>query len=410
MSASADAPVWNSIGHDIIQFFVAVIVETFVIAVYSILVFKTTRINLTRAHHTKVSVFTCTVIIIMFCLALSLWMIDIHNVILEVQMTLLSNSAAPMSDIYASAIRQVLRLAAVEDVLYAYMTILGDILIIWRVYAFWSRGRGRVVLIVPLAFLLGSISTALTLSYCAARLGADIKLGTYQHPQVCRNIQTASYSMTLATTAVATALIAYKFWDYQREDDELFRRMTRSSWRQKLMLVLIESGMVYMLFFLVQVIVSLATVNASINKSAALVFASTVYSFNTSLLVARTFPSPCPYYVVRTLTYHFATQGIYPTAVVLLVHSRYMKQGSGPVDSTKGLKTSRTRTQTQASLIGNAAAHVKPARMKPGQSTEVDLYEMASMSDNGLTGVMEGVKDEGKLVVDVHHAIEQRVM
>jgi hypothetical protein len=50
------------------------------------------------------------------------------------------------------------------------------------------------------------------LTYCAARLGADIVLGEYQHPAFCRNIQTASYSMTLATTAVATVLIAYKAW------------------------------------------------------------------------------------------------------------------------------------------------------------------------------------------------------
>ena len=55
-------------------------------------------------------------------------------------------------------------------------------------------------------------ATSMMLTYCATRLGADIELGTYQHPAFCRNIQTASYSMTLTTTAVATALIAYKSW------------------------------------------------------------------------------------------------------------------------------------------------------------------------------------------------------
>lgn len=50
------------------------------------------------------------------------------------------------------------------------------------------------------------------LTYCAARLGADITLGTYQHPAFCRNIQTASYSTTLATTTVTTVLLAYKTW------------------------------------------------------------------------------------------------------------------------------------------------------------------------------------------------------
>lgn len=50
------------------------------------------------------------------------------------------------------------------------------------------------------------------LTYCAARLGSDIVLGTYQDPAFCRNIQTASYSTALATTGVATALIGYKTW------------------------------------------------------------------------------------------------------------------------------------------------------------------------------------------------------
>lgn len=50
------------------------------------------------------------------------------------------------------------------------------------------------------------------LTYCAARLGADITLGTYQHPAFCRNIQTASYSTTLATTTVTTVLLVYKTW------------------------------------------------------------------------------------------------------------------------------------------------------------------------------------------------------
>lgn len=109
-------------------------------------------------------------------------------------------------------------------------TNIGDGVIIWRVYAFYSSRKERLVLLIPLAFLLGSIcassylriytckahgqleATSITLTYCSARLGAGIELGTYQHPAFCRNIQMASYCTALATTAVATALISYKAW------------------------------------------------------------------------------------------------------------------------------------------------------------------------------------------------------
>lgn len=49
-------------------------------------------------------------------------MIDIHNVVSEVENTLLSSSNTTLlSDLYDTASDKVLRLAAVEDVLYAYL-------------------------------------------------------------------------------------------------------------------------------------------------------------------------------------------------------------------------------------------------------------------------------------------------
>ena len=107
------------------------------------------------------------------------------------------------------------------------------------------------------------------LSYCAARLGANIALCTYQHPVFCRNIQTASYSTTLATTGVATILIGYKTWyvpgadarpgivhidddglsrEYRQTHLEAFGKMSRQTRTQKIMLMLVESGVIYMLF------------------------------------------------------------------------------------------------------------------------------------------------------------------
>lgn len=45
-----------------------------------------------------------------------------------------------------------------------FETIVGDGVIIWRVYAFWSNGRERLILFVPIAFLLGSFSELLPYS------------------------------------------------------------------------------------------------------------------------------------------------------------------------------------------------------------------------------------------------------
>ena len=57
----------------------------------------------------------------MYGLALSLWMIDIHNVIIEVQGTLLSTASDSLDDLYNIALGRVVQLSSVEDVLYAFM-------------------------------------------------------------------------------------------------------------------------------------------------------------------------------------------------------------------------------------------------------------------------------------------------
>ncbi|KAH9895616.1 hypothetical protein C8Q73DRAFT_444097 [Cubamyces lactineus] len=391
--SSGDAAVYQSIGTDLLHSFVAVTVETFLIAVYSILVLETARLLL-RKTRTRVSVCTCIVVFLMFGLALALWMIDIHNVVTEIQITLLDTSTAPLSDVYFSAVQKVLRLASVEDVVYSYLTILGDTIIIWRVYAFWSRGKEKLVLIIPIAFLLGSIATSMMLSYCAARLGADIALGTYQHPAFCRNIQTASYSTTLATTGVATILIGYKTWyvpgpgarlgivhvdddglsrEYRQTHLEAFGKMSRQTRTQKIMLMLVESGVIYMLFFVVQVVMSLSSVNESIEERPALAFALTIYQYITSLIV-----------------------GIYPTVVVVLVNSKHSvlrpeSEGSTAQGGIKFKSTLGTGTTQSTYLNTNSSAMSMSASRGGPPATTVDLYEMSRVSSEGKAGAGLGV-------------------
>ena len=69
------------------------------------------------------SIYTCLAVFIMYGLALSLWMIDIHNVVTEIQTTLLAPvaSTGSLANAYSDAVSQILRLSSVEDVLYAYM-------------------------------------------------------------------------------------------------------------------------------------------------------------------------------------------------------------------------------------------------------------------------------------------------
>lgn len=51
------------------------------------------------------------------------------------------------------------------------------------------------------------------MSYCVANISSEtVQLGIFQEPALCRNIQTTTYCMAIATTAVATTLIGIKAW------------------------------------------------------------------------------------------------------------------------------------------------------------------------------------------------------
>ncbi|KAJ8473841.1 hypothetical protein ONZ51_g7608 [Trametes cubensis] len=221
-----------------------------------------------------------------------------------------------------------------------------------------------------------SISAWMMLSYCAARLGANIALCTYQHPVFCRNIQTASYSTTLAITGVATILIRYKTWEYRQTHLAAFSKMshqTRTQRTQKIMLMLVESGVIYMLFLVVQVVMSLSSVNQSIKERPALAFAMTTYQYIPSLIV-----------------------GIYPTVVVVLVNLKHSvlrseSEGGTAQGGIKFKSTLGTGT-TQSTYLNTNSSVMSMSALRGGlPATTVDLYEMLRVSSEGKVGAGIGI-------------------
>lgn len=114
----------------------------------------------------------------MHLLEMSMVIIDINNAIRKITMTLLPTTPTSLAERYAATNSLPY---SVENALYAYMvnsvprcefgTVtdrwsrlqlnLGDIVIIWRAWAFWSNGKERWVMVVPCALLLGSLGRSL---------------------------------------------------------------------------------------------------------------------------------------------------------------------------------------------------------------------------------------------------------
>lgn len=155
------------------------------------------------------------------------------------------------------------------------------------------------------------IVATLMLTYCVAVVGSEIVLGTFQKPAFCRNVQTATYSMACATTAIATILISVTTRNYRKSIKPTLRntmvvsagsKPKRRGQVESVLLLLVESGVLYFLFFVrlfslppvhlsnirpqaIQVVCASPRVQAWISTKPGVAFAFTMYSYCSSVIV-----------------------------------------------------------------------------------------------------------------------------
>ncbi|KAI0033007.1 hypothetical protein K488DRAFT_70187 [Vararia minispora EC-137] len=283
--SAADALTLKATGQDIIRTFVAIVVETFLYVIVA------SRSLLKATRRAAIALFG--IVVTMFMLDTVLWIFDIHDFILEVSTVLTSSKDNSLQDRYRNATDA--SLFPLVPIFYTFMTVLGDIIIIWRVFAFWMGPRERRLLVIPLTILTASIVTLFMIIDCSVRSKGQLLLGNFDSGAYCSHVQTASYLANTLTTLVSTIMISYKTWVYRRT---IKASLSEPSSRvERVMIILVESGIIYFLFFLEVFIASLGDITQRQAATPSLAFASTVYIYTISHVV-----------------------GIYPTVIVILVH------------------------------------------------------------------------------------------
>ncbi|KAJ7717247.1 hypothetical protein DFH07DRAFT_1068245 [Mycena maculata] len=305
LNATEEISVLQEIGTDVVHNFVAIMNETFLLTIYAVLVIKAGFVLLSKERRgIRAYMLTMAALFTMFIIAVVLWTLDLTNFISEAKITLLENPDEDLGIKYGNALSFVFRLAAAQDALYAYMSLMGDAIIIHRVWMLKAYYRPWVFFI-PCAFLFGSLVATLMLTYCVAQIGSDIILGNFEKPAFCRNVQTVTYAMPCATTAIATILLGLTTWKYRNSimrnsatSSSGTRKTTRSQ-GERILVLLVESGLLYLLFFVIQVVEDSPRVHAWIDTQTGVSFAFTLYQYCSSVIV-----------------------GMYPTIIVVLAHSK----------------------------------------------------------------------------------------
>jgi len=326
----------RTIGHDVVRGFVAITNETVWLTVYAVLVLKASSVLLGKDRRTRSVIITFLAILLMFCIAVVLWILDLANFIMEAKLTLIVDPDLSLDAKLANAQGVMFPLIAAIDALYAYLSLLGDAIILWRVWNLQGYYRPWVF-VFPLALLLGSLISTLMLTYCVATVGGDIVIGAFEKPAFCRNVQLVTYATACATTTAATILIGLTVWNYRQSIGPMLRDSFLSSQGDKargrshaetVLLLLLESGVLYFLFFAVQLVAAIPRVHEWISASPSLSFLLVMYSFCSSVIV-----------------------GIYPTAVIALAQSRGVLDDAAAAASVTASTLRSVPTVTRRSAV-----------------------------------------------------------
>ncbi|KAJ8089222.1 hypothetical protein PM082_014470 [Marasmius tenuissimus] len=192
------------------------------------------------------------------------------------------------------------RLGSAEGVMLPLEILVGDSIVLWRVWALCVFDRKPVY--ISMSFLLGTIICSLGYVGCIAHnswLPSDS--GWYEYSPTCNALQISAYSLSFATNVSGTLAIGSTIWFHRRETGSLLNQWRQRRARpEKVLVLFIESGIAYSVLWIAQlVLISPATPTPEFESL-------------TSWMVWYTFSAAIPQLV-----------GIYPTVLVVLVYLQY---------------------------------------------------------------------------------------
>ncbi|ETW83470.1 hypothetical protein HETIRDRAFT_458772 [Heterobasidion irregulare TC 32-1] len=189
------------------------------------------------------------VTLLMFAMSSTLLSMDIVNLILTIRGTTIAHLGYSLQDKADMTDDSLIPFFWVENGIFPFEFALGDGVVVWRAWALW-KDSNRKALIAPLVLLAGSLGTSVAYVGCTARNG-------FPHPDAnppgCNDLYLASLCASMATNAAATVLIAWRAWMHRRYLKEMLGASTGKTRVQKVLVLLVESGAIYLAVWISQI-------------------------------------------------------------------------------------------------------------------------------------------------------------
>ncbi|KAK1234982.1 hypothetical protein PQX77_001804 [Marasmius sp. AFHP31] len=285
--------------------------------IYLVLLLAALSILGRREGKAKARITLTSALLIMFAMSsFEFWGI-VHLCFRSIQIVLVNNvdtTYAEKSSVFAE---KFIVFAAVVQVMLPLEIVIGDAIVLWRAWKLCAENRKLVYL--PMLLLSATTVCSLAFFGCIAKNDWPVT-----NPDTCNKLQISAFSLSMATNLtahdvaeiVANMIVALRA--YRKAVGEFLGRCRQRTRAEKVLVLFLESGVVYSVLWIIQLVVIL-------------------------LPPAKTFPGKVVQQVFTTSSIQMV--GIYPTLLVVLIYLQYsMWDSTGTFSTNATIPTSNSVT------------------------------------------------------------------
>ncbi|KAJ6460322.1 hypothetical protein C8R45DRAFT_1180534, partial [Mycena sanguinolenta] len=279
-------------GRDITEDVVLAITESVFCSAYGIFFAFAVYSIFRKGVRSRASIIMLVVVVYMYTSSVAQWAMNVWTALKGIN-SLLMTTGVPIPDRPDLADKNLQKIIPPEETLFVLNMICGDGVVVWRTWA--VHGRRMLAILVPCILLL-IIKSELNLVVFGL---IDITCNSYDGATplpgaaaICPNGALIGWAFSVATNVSCTILIGFKAWQHRKMMRELdpCGKVPRMS-SEKILSLLVESGSLYSLLWLTQVVAYLD------------------------------FPRSSPGFFAWTVLKAMGNQlaGLYPTLIILIV-------------------------------------------------------------------------------------------
>ncbi|THU95026.1 hypothetical protein K435DRAFT_859956 [Dendrothele bispora CBS 962.96] len=253
MSLSGDdQKILPAIGRSTYQNIMGIVVESATWGSYALLFGFAVCIQISNGLRTTRNKVILSVTCLLFASSTVLLALNVAWKMKGVHDILMENPTGSLTNKVESYNASITQLGTPEEALFMLNMIIGDTIVIWRVYVIW--GRRKVVVVLPVTCLLASLGFAITDVVCLSASAGTTRTSIPTGQKICTWSEPIAWALSLLTNIMSTSLIAIQAWRLRRDLKNVFDDYIpdRPTWR--VIALLIESGFMYCVFWMCELI------------------------------------------------------------------------------------------------------------------------------------------------------------